>query len=152
MKKNNKGFTLIELMIVVAIIGILASIALPAYQDYIARSQAAEASILLSSTKVNAEDLIAFSDKFPADQAELIEIGSQVNGTFGIISGVSDVLGGTGKVVYLFNTNNVQHYLKGKSMWYERNNSGIWSCETTLETRHAPKACDSVTTAAPTGS
>ena len=53
---TQKGFTLIELMIVVAIIGILAAIAVPAYQDYIARTQVSEGVSLAGSLKTDVAD------------------------------------------------------------------------------------------------
>lgn len=61
MKKVQAGFTLIELMIVVAIIGILAAIALPAYQDYTIRSQVSEALSLGSGLKIQVADVFADS-------------------------------------------------------------------------------------------
>ena len=54
MKRVQQGFTLIELMIVVAIVGILAAIALPAYQDYIVRSKMSEAEAAIAACKTSA--------------------------------------------------------------------------------------------------
>ncbi|MCD9124386.1 pilin [Luteimonas fraxinea] len=69
MKKMQKGFTLIELMIVVAIIAILAAIALPAYQDYVARSQVSEAMSLASGTKTAVTEYYADRGAFPTTNA-----------------------------------------------------------------------------------
>jgi len=69
MKSIQKGFTLIELMIVVAIIAILAAIALPAYQDYVARAQVAEAMGLASGTKTAVAEYYADRGTFPTSNA-----------------------------------------------------------------------------------
>jgi type IV pilus assembly protein PilA len=65
MKTLQKGFTLIELMIVVAIIGILAAVAIPAYQDYIARAQVSEAVSLLGSAKTPFAEFFASQGTWP---------------------------------------------------------------------------------------
>jgi len=66
MRKIQKGFTLIELMIVVAIIGILAAVAIPAYQDYIGRAQAAEPITLMGGAKTPLAEYIADRGSIPA--------------------------------------------------------------------------------------
>ena len=67
MKKVQQGFTLIELMIVVAIIGILAAVALPAYQDYTVRSRVAEPITLMSAMKATVTENIANTNGISAN-------------------------------------------------------------------------------------
>ncbi len=71
MKQIQKGFTLIELMIVVAIVGILAAIALPAYQDFVVRSKMSEGTAALAACKTSTQDFISsHSGTTPTDAAQ----------------------------------------------------------------------------------
>jgi len=92
MKNVQKGFTLIELMIVVAIIAILAAIAIPAYQDYTIRSQVSEGPVLADGAKTAVAEFYQNTGRFPTnnESAGLAPAGS-IKGQY-----VSSVTVGTG--------------------------------------------------------
>lgn len=79
MQGTQRGFTLIELMIVVAIIGILAAVAIPAYQDYTAKAQASEAFVMMDGLKPKLEMELA-SGACPANASAAVgDIGSKTD-------------------------------------------------------------------------
>jgi type IV pilus assembly protein PilA len=67
MKKAQQGFTLIELMIVVAIVGILAALALPAYQDYTVRSKVSEGLARAAEAKTSVAEYFSSNNRFPSN-------------------------------------------------------------------------------------
>ena len=70
MKRIQQGFTLIELMIVVAIVGILAAIALPAYQDYVVRSKMSEVEAAIAACKTSVSEYLSSHNSLPSTNAE----------------------------------------------------------------------------------
>ena len=102
MKTLQKGFTLIELMIVVAIIGILAAIAIPAYQDYTIRAQVSEGMTLASDIKAGVAEYMAQTGSWPADLEEagvVIAGGTAADKAARYVQSV-DVVNGTIQIVY----------------------------------------------------
>ncbi len=141
---NNRvtGFTLIELMIVVSIIGILASIALPSYQDYIAHSQVASAITLLGGAHDMVEEDVYQRGVFPADESDLLSLGVVVQGNYGIISTVAAAQQATGTLTYTFSSGNSQLQVTNENtLSFSRDASGIWSCTSTILAKLIPKVC-----------
>ncbi|MBP3142804.1 pilin [Aliivibrio fischeri] len=75
-RQGQKGFTLIELMIVVAVIGVLSAIAIPQYQNYVKKGALGAALASASALKTNVEDVIATTGNFPSGTSAAFNIGT----------------------------------------------------------------------------
>ncbi|HFB1312023.1 TPA: pilin, partial [Neisseria gonorrhoeae] len=123
MNTLQKGFTLIELMIVIAIVGILAAVALPAYQDYTARAQVSEAILLAEGQKSAVTEYYLNHGEWPKDNDSAgVASASKIIGKY-----VKEVKVENGVVTATMNSSNVNKEIKDKrlSLWAKRQDGSV---------------------------
>ncbi|EMR8778626.1 pilin, partial [Neisseria gonorrhoeae] len=127
MNTLQKGFTLIELMIVIAIVGILAAVALPAYQDYTARAQVSEAILLAEGQKSAVTEYYLNHGEWPKDNTSAgVASSSSIKGKY-----VKSVTVAKGVVTAQMASTGVNKEIKGKklSLWARREAGSVkWFC------------------------
>ncbi|HEY8586615.1 MAG TPA: pilin [Rhodanobacter sp.] len=142
-QRISAGFTLIELMIVVAIIAILAAIAIPAYQDYLIRAQVTEGMSLASGAKAAVWDFVSNTGRFPPNnQSAGLAQNTSITGSY--VSSV-DVTTGTIKVLYQGAKANRAINAVSKFLVLSpisQAGSIIWTCTpSTLDGKYLPTSC-----------
>ena len=134
MKKTQQGFTLIELMIVVAIIGILAAIAIPAYQDYTKRAKGSELLSIASGAKASVGEYIVTNAALPANQTEAGFLDQSTT--------IVDSLTWNGSAIVITGNNTEVDGLT-LELTPTTNAAGAveWDCAATAGTQLAPASC-----------
>ncbi|HEZ6432376.1 TPA: pilin [Neisseria meningitidis] len=147
MNTLQKGFTLIELMIVIAIVGILAAVALPAYQDYTARAQVSEAILLAEGQKSAVTEYYLNHGEWPGNNSSAgVATSSKIKGKY-----VKEVTVANGVVTATMLSSGVNNEIKGRklSLWAKRQDGSVkWFCGQPV-TRTAKATADAVTAATP---
>lgn len=149
MQSAQKGFTLIELMIVVAIIGILAAVAIPAYQDYVARSQMAEAMTLADGMKTSVTDIYAQTGACPANGSNGIATNTDINGTYVLqvdVAGPATASAAGGCTIKAkLKSSGVSAGIVSKTITLTLSNadkgSNVWTCTSDAAQKYLPKSC-----------
>ncbi len=137
MKRVQQGFTLIELMIVVAIVGILAAIAIPAYQDYIIRAKISELMVAAGACKTSVSEYFQTQAALPADTSHA---GCSSNAT----KYVTSLAVANGVITVTGNTANVG--AAGTIMLTPTATAGQpidWRCTATFANKYVPSNCRS---------
>ncbi|MEH0689498.1 pilin [Vibrio cholerae] len=136
-RRQQAGFTLIELMIVVAIIGVLAAIAVPQYQKYVAKSEASAALASLTGHRANVETYVITEGSFPEDDTDLTIPPSPI----GEMTYVPIASGAAGSIKFEFNDTGVSPDVLNKNVYLNRTGEGAWDCTTDIEEKLRPKGC-----------
>src|SRR5262249_34637704 len=145
--KKMQGFTLIELMIVVAIIAILAAIALPAYQDYVIRSQVSEGSVLADGAKTAVAEYFSNRGVAPTNNASAgLASSASITGKF-----VSSLTVASGLITTQFgntspqraNSNIVGSTLTFTPTFGATAGSTMWTCSSSIAAKWLPTICRS---------
>ncbi|HEZ4685630.1 TPA: pilin [Neisseria meningitidis] len=146
MNTLQKGFTLIELMIVIAIVGILAAVALPAYQDYTARAQVSEAILLAEGQKSAVTEYYLNHGIWPGGNSSAgVATSSEIKGKY-----VEKVEVKNGVVTATMASSNVNNEIQGKklSLWAKRQAGSVkWFCGQPVTRTANNTANDEVTAA-----
>jgi type IV pilus assembly protein PilA len=137
-----KGFTLIELMIVVAIVGILAAVALPAYQDYLARAQVSEAVSLIQSGKAPFSEYFTNKGQWPALTTEVMgNTSGKYTEKIEISSGAGETSGPI-EVTATLRATDINTHIASKTIILSSPDAKIWTCSAgTVDPRYLPAAC-----------
>ncbi len=146
MIKTSDGFTLIELMIVVAIVGILAAVAIPAYQDYTQRAQISEAFTISEGAKAYISEYGQTNGAYPAAADLLAFKVNSITGKYGTMTSTAT----TGVIIYTVNANGVGADIANTTVTLSppvlagQNGAYTWSCTSTAKQKFLPKACTGV--------